>query len=58
MTINSEMNLDDLASRMSSTEPVSREDAEKMRAILVVQFDGWDTANVPEVAWNRILGFI
>jgi len=55
MIISRNMNLDDLSERMSNTETVSIEDAEDMREMLVAEFDGTDTRDVPQSDWDRIL---
>lgn len=55
MIISHNMNLDYLNERMSNTVAVSREDAEAMREMLVAEFDGTDTRDVPQPDWDRML---
>ena len=55
MIIDKLMNLDQLAERMSNTEPVTNDDAEKMRDMLVAEFEGGDTRDVPGADWARML---
>lgn len=49
MIISSETDLDQLADRMGGD--CDRDDARHMRAFLVAEFDGADTAAVPESRW-------
>lgn len=53
MKIESTMNLQDLAERMGDV--ATTEDAARMRSVLVPEFDGEDTADVPEARWMELL---
>lgn len=53
MQIATNMNLNDLMERMGDV--ATQDEAELMRDLLVEQFDGQDTADVPEAAWMELL---
>ncbi len=54
MQINRTMNRSDLAERMSSCELPDAE-VEAMVSLLVAEFDGMDTKDVPERRWGELL---
>lgn len=53
MKICDTMNLDALAEGMGSE--ATKSEAAAMRGILVAEFNGKDTADVPAESWNRML---
>lgn len=55
MRIHANMNLGELKERMSNTEPVSDQDAEKMRDFLTEGYEDMDTADIPEDEWLHML---
>jgi len=53
MLISSAMNLGQLAERMGGD--CSNDDAAKLRPLLVAEFDGQDTRDVPEQRWQQLM---
>ena len=56
MIVSGTMNLQELKARMS-TEATDA-DAERMRALLVQEYDGVDTEHISETFWHDLLGLL
>ena len=54
MLIHHSMNLDDLKAHMSSTDVVSDDDARSMR-LMLSEYYGMDTADVPQNEWDEMM---